>query len=59
MNLVTLFLVLVLMALALWFYETYVPGDGAIKTLIRIVVIIIAIVLVVGFFFPGLLPIHL
>lgn len=50
MPLITLFLVLIVIGVVVWAATTYIPMDGAIKTLIRIVGVIIAVVICLNAF---------
>jgi hypothetical protein len=56
MNILTLLLVLVLIGVLIWAVTTYIPMDPGIKTLIRIVGVVLAVVYVLSAFgvFHGL-----
>jgi hypothetical protein len=54
MGLIYLILVIALIGLCIWLIETYIPMDPMFKTIIRIVVVVIAIVWLISWIGPML-----
>ena len=53
MSLISVVLVLIVVGIALWLVNRYIPMDGKIKTILNVVVIIAVIVWLLAAFFPG------
>lgn len=53
MQLLNLIFLLILIGIALYLVERFIPMDEAIKTIIRIVVILVVIFAVIGVFISG------
>lgn len=54
MPLIQLIVVLIVVGVALWLVNTYIPMDAKIKTILNIAVVIVVVLWLLGLIFPEL-----